>query len=699
MEVRAHPPARKRLPVVVAAAFVAVAALAAESSAVAAPPARPAPPPPTGSFGGTIVVHGCLLDASDLLVRARPTSLAPGRADLRSPGGARSFVMHPVRTAPPGGAGEAFAFTFDRLVQGMPYRVGVKVVGEGLRRCPRLAWDADREPLVLAGDAPLAFDAYAVPSEFEVLGAAEGRRREAWVGGDAVDFSDPPRATRQFRWRTSLASATGGELQVSLVPYPRLGSRGGPCSNDEGAVIHRVAFAAVPGRWSDPIAIDFNALLYPPRAIAASSKIRTTKVDPDLGGLDAAALEKIELGRPLYLRVVPTNADGPICDPDVAGVPSEVLLARLLKALLQSPEPTEPRLEVARAFYQAPWFDAHPTPNEVCYRVTQRHVYASFPFYASSWEIVASSQLAHDAGTGQWYVPEGARFCACTNCNDDGWFESFTDTFGSIVTGLVDAVAKLVNEASELWEKVQDVAIDAVQDGMGALGVPCDDTCRMALETGLEIGLATMGVPPSLPNFDELVDQGFDYLAAQAMSEIGVPPTIAGYASDQLSTEGQKFMKASIDSMKDAPYSIPKLPGWLVPDLRFDRAYLTLELYGQGTSDAEAFSTRPAMILNNDPIYAGTFVKLPRKIPAKSTGTPLVFPLVLEPNLVGLPLAPASYSPYHAARVDKNNWLNLRYKNGCYHLYLTALLPDPPDVYHLFDANFRTENASIACGP
>jgi hypothetical protein len=37
--------------------------------------------------------------------------------------------------------------------------------------------------------------------------------------------------------------------------------------------------------------------------------------------------------------------------------------------------------------------------------------------------------------------------------------------------------------------------------------------------------------------------------------------------------------------------------------------------------------------------------------------------------------------------------------NGCHHLYLTALQPDPPDVDHLFDATFRTENASIACGP
>jgi len=163
---------------------------------------------------------------------------------------------------------------------------------------PRLAWDADREPLVLAGDAPLAFDAYAVPSEFEVLGAAEGRRREAWVGGDAVDFTDPPRATRQFRWRTSLASATGGELQVSLVPYPRLGSRGGPCSNDEGAVIHRVAFAAVPGRWIDPIAIDFNALLYPPKKEFATQALALVAEMLKSPRLDAAALEELRAQAP-----------------------------------------------------------------------------------------------------------------------------------------------------------------------------------------------------------------------------------------------------------------------------------------------------------------------------------------------------------------------------------------------------------------
>lgn len=702
MDARAFPPAREWLPVAASAAFVAIVALAAGHSAVAAPPKRPVPPPATGSLGGTIVVHGCLLDASDLLVRARPMSLAPGRADVGSPRGMRSFVMHPVRTAPAGSAGDVFAFSFDALARGVPYRIGVKVVGESLRRCPRLAWDADREPLVLAGDEPLAFDAYAVPSELEVLGAAERRRGEAWVGGDAVDFLDPARATRQFRWRTSIADATGGELQVSLVPYPRLGTRAGPCAIDEGALIHREAFTAVPGRWSEPIAIDFNVLLYPSRPASASAKSFAPKADPDVGALDPATLEKIELGRPLYLRVVPTNADGPICDPDVAGVPSEVLLARLLQALLAAPQPTEPRLEVARAFYQKPWFDAHPTPNEVCYRVTQRHDYAAgFPVFASSWEIIASSKRVYDSGTGKWYVPAGARFCACTNCNDDGWFESFTDTFGSIVTGLVDAVAKLVNEASELWQKVQDAAVDAVADGITALplGVDCDDTCQTALETGLEIGLATMGVPPSLPNFDALVDQGFDYLAAQAMSEIGVPPTIAGYASDQLSDAGQKFMNASIDSMKASPYSIPKLPAWLVPDLRFDRAYLTLELYGQGTADAQAFTTRPAIILNNDPIFAGTFVKLPRKIPAKATGTPLVFPLVLEPNLAGLPPPPPNYGPYHAARVDKKYWLDLRYKNGCYHLYLTALLPDPADVYHLFASNFRTEDPAMACGP
>ncbi len=658
---------------------------------------------------GTIAVHGCSIDAGDLLVRARPIDYSPAPGHPPTRGGARSFIVHAVPSGAPDARDGDFAFAFEGLVTGVPYRIGVKVVGRSQHRCPRLAWDVDRDPLVVGGDAPLVFDAYAVPSELEIRGAAQGRHREAWVGADAVDFTDPSSATRQLRWRTSVPGATGGELQISLVPFPRLGDRAGPCSEDGSAIVKRVPFAVVPGKWAMPDPIDFHALVYPNRTDdggGIASPASDALIDPDLAGIDPATRTKLELGMPLYLRVVPTNADGPICDPDTAGVPAGVLVARVVKALLQAPPAETPRLEVAKVVYSKPVIGKRPAVGETCYRATQKHVIPSelFFFGWSSWEMLASSVVKYDNSQPKykWFVPEGAQFCVCNNCSDDdGWLESFAEGFGAVITGLVDAVAKLVNSASELWEDVQDAAVAAVADGITALplGIDCDATCQKALETGLEVALATMGVPPSLPNFDQLVDQGFDYVAAQAMSEVGVPSAISDYVSGELSDAGQKFMKKAVANMKTAPYSIPKLPNWLVPDLRFQRAVLTLDMYGPGVAESQAFSTRPGMILNNDPIYGGAFLRLPRKIPAKASGTPLTFPVVLEPNLIGLPSAPAHYDAYNTARVDKNNWVKQRYTNGCYHLWLTGLTPDPADIFKLFSATFRAEDASIACGP
>lgn len=167
-----------------------------------------------GELHGTIAVHGCSIDPGDLRVRARPIDYPPARGHPASRGADRSFVVHAVPSGAPGAGGGDFAFAFEGLASGVPYRIGVKVLGRSKHRCPRLAWDVDRDPLVLAGDAPLAFVAYAVPSELEILGAAQGRDRETWVGADAVDFTDPSSATRQLRWRTSVPGATGGELQI-----------------------------------------------------------------------------------------------------------------------------------------------------------------------------------------------------------------------------------------------------------------------------------------------------------------------------------------------------------------------------------------------------------------------------------------------------------------------------------------------------
>jgi hypothetical protein len=84
----------------------------------------------------------------------------------------------------------------------------------------------------------------------------------------------------------------------------------------------------------------------------------------------------------------------------------------------------------------------------------------------------------------------------------DAW-NLIVDGFNQIKSGLVDEAARL---------------IDALP------GLSCNDACRAGLKTGLEMAIAAYtGIPPSLPNFDELMDKGIDYAIELAAAEAGVP--------------------------------------------------------------------------------------------------------------------------------------------------------------------------------
>jgi hypothetical protein len=43
-------------------------------------------------------------------------------------------------------------------------------------------------------------------------------------------------------------------------------------------------------------------------------------------------------------------------------------------------------------------------------------------------------------------------------------------------------------------------------DVVGSVACGGDETCKMALAAGLDIGMVALGIPPTLPNFDQLMD-------------------------------------------------------------------------------------------------------------------------------------------------------------------------------------------------
>lgn len=93
----------------------------------------------------------------------------------------------------------------------------------------------------------------------------------------------------------------------------------------------------------------------------------------------------------------------------------------------------------------------------------------------------------------------------------EGWLESLWNA----ATSAVDWVSSTYN-----WAKQQIVNIAAVLVDELPL-IDCDDTCKDLLKAGLEAGMVALGVPPSIPNAEELLEGGVDYIAAEISAQVG----------------------------------------------------------------------------------------------------------------------------------------------------------------------------------
>jgi hypothetical protein len=85
-------------------------------------------------------------------------------------------------------------------------------------------------------------------------------------------------------------------------------------------------------------------------------------------------------------------------------------------------------------------------------------------------------------------------------------FESFCDFVSS---GLVWVSAAY----NDLKNKVVDAVGDIVCNG--------SDDCKSLVSAGLDAGLVALGLPPDIPNFNDLSEQGLDYLGKEILEQAG----------------------------------------------------------------------------------------------------------------------------------------------------------------------------------
>jgi hypothetical protein len=131
---------------------------------------------------------------------------------------------------------------------------------------------------------------------------------------------------------------------------------------------------------------------------------------------------------------------------------------------------------------------------------------------------------------------KGTQSCGCpgVQCTSgSGCSLSPTDWGTCIVEGggwALDQLKTAMNWLSAKYAEAKKFAIDTIMKYTGIQKL-CDAAgtasyCRQAVEAAVDYGLAAIGLPPSLPNYDQLTSMGKDYvveLAVQELRDNGLP--------------------------------------------------------------------------------------------------------------------------------------------------------------------------------
>lgn len=106
--------------------------------------------------------------------------------------------------------------------------------------------------------------------------------------------------------------------------------------------------------------------------------------------------------------------------------------------------------------------------------------------------------------------------------DDGGWLDKVGDALGAAFKAFED----FVNWVSKTWDDLKMRVVNAV----------CNDNadCAKYALPVLNTGLTCLGIPPDLPNFNELTSMGADYLATYVATQTGLPEEGVRYGLEQM---------------------------------------------------------------------------------------------------------------------------------------------------------------------
>ncbi len=323
--------------------------------------------------------------------------------------------------------------------------------------------------------------------------------------------------------------------------------------------VSRTQFSDNDSTWSSP---KYNArvAVVPPKVSPASANQIPDfqEIDLDVSGMFGPVTTKEQ---PLYIRAVAVDSNG-----QLVATPSNPILWRCVSTPLKltpapppaTPSPT-PRMVITQSVQYVPPIDRDPN--------FERRVVTSRVATGLEANVVSAF-----TGMKEKSYPAGTKvFLPVPKKEDKSLFEAVAD----VVKGFINALASIVDWASQMYAKLQMAIVSAVAD---FTGLPPE-----VVNFALQCAMSAIGLPPQLPNFDQLMDQGLDYMVATACQQAGFPD------SEMLQGAMKDGLKQMAAAMKDPPPGAPLF----IPDRDFDDKPAVLKFTFKAKWDPAGTNTPP----------------------------------------------------------------------------------------------------------
>ncbi len=119
----------------------------------------------------------------------------------------------------------------------------------------------------------------------------------------------------------------------------------------------------------------------------------------------------------------------------------------------------------------------------------------------------------------------------------------------SLADFIWEGLSEAWNDVVQAFNAIKNGLVNLVAAGLNGLFGPdfCGPTCKAGLMTALNFAVTYFtGIPPTLPNLDELLEKGVDYTVSLAISEAGIPCDTACAAQIRAGVE------TAVEAMTDA---------------------------------------------------------------------------------------------------------------------------------------------------